>query len=341
MCCKSVLTLIMKKFKKWAAYTVIAIILIVITGISYVTLALPDVGKPQNLKIQITPQRIERGKYLANHVAVCIDCHSTRDWSKFAGPLLPNGVGAGGEKFDARVNFPGEVYVPNITPSNLKNWTDGELYRAITAGVKKDGSAIFPIMPWQSYSKMDPEDVYDIIAYIRTLEPHQTAYPKRKLNFPLNLIVNTMPKKAEPGKRPAESDTLKYGAYLVQTTACRECHTKADKGAPIPGMDLAGGNEYSLGNGAIVRSSNISPDNDTGIGKWTKEQFISRFKQFDNGSIKSIAVKPGDFQTIMPWWSYCGMSEKDLGAIYAYLKTVRPVKNRVNKFQVNTAAQIN
>ncbi|MBB5397701.1 cytochrome c [Mucilaginibacter sp. AK015] len=331
----------MKKFKKWATYIAICVALFIIAAISYVSLALPNVGEPQNIKVDATPQRIARGKYLANHVAVCIDCHSTRKWDIFAAPIDTAVIGAGGEKFDSRISFPGEVYVPNITPANLKSWTDGELYRAITTGVKKDGSAIFPIMPWQSYSKMDPEDVYDIIAYIRTLQPHAASYPKRKLDFPLNLLVNTMPKKAEPGKRPAESDTLKYGAYLVTTAACAECHTKAEKGSPIPGMEFAGGNEYGMGNGATLRAANISPDKETGIGSWTKEQFISRFKQFDNSAMKPVAVKPGEFQTIMPWWRYSGMSETDLGAIYAYLKTVKPVKNKVNKFQVDATASIN
>ncbi|RYU86581.1 c-type cytochrome [Mucilaginibacter terrigena] len=331
----------MKKFKKGAAYIAICIALIIVAAISYVTLALPNVGEPQNIKVDVTPQRIARGKYLANHVTVCVDCHSTRKWNVFAAPIDSAVLGAGGEKFDGRIGFPGEVYVPNITPSNLKNWTDGELYRAITAGVKKDGSAIFPIMPWQSYSKMDPEDVYDIIAYIRTLQPRESTYPKRKLDFPLNLLVNTMPKKAEPGKRPNEKDTLAYGAYLVQAAACRECHTKADKGTPVPGMDLAGSNEYGLGNGATLRSANITPDKETGIGSWSKEQFIARFAQYANGTAKPAAVKPGQFQTIMPWWKYGGMSQTDLGAIYAYLKTVKPVKNSVNKFQVNAAQPIN
>jgi mono/diheme cytochrome c family protein len=331
----------MKKFKKWMAYIAITIALIIVVAISYVTFALPNVGEPQNIKVDLTPQRIAHGKYLANNVAACVDCHSTRKWDVFAAPIDSAVLGAGGEKFDGRINFPGEVYVPNITPANLKSWTDGELYRAITTGVKKDGSAIFPIMPWQSYSKMDPEDVYDIIAYIRTLQPHETTYPKRKLNFPLNLIVNTMPKKAEPGKRPNENDTLAYGAYLVQAAACRECHTKADKGVPIPGMDLAGGNEYSLGGGSTLQSTNITPDKETGIGTWSKEQFVARFTQYANGTAKPTAVKAGQFQTIMPWWKYGGMTPKDLGAIYAYLKTVKPVKNEVNKFHVNSAPPIN
>jgi len=315
------------------AYIVIFVILIIVVVVAYVSIALPNVGPPQAIKVSLSPQRIAHGEYLANHVAVCVDCHSTRKWNLFAAPIDSTVLGAGGEKFDARVNFPGEVYVPNITPYNLKDWTDGEIYRAITTGVKKDGSAIFPIMPWQSYSKMDPEDVYDIIAYIRTLKPHEGAYPKRKLDFPLNLIVNTMPKKADPVKRPDQKDTLAYGAYLVQTAACRECHTKADKGTPIPGMDLAGGNEYGIGGGAILRASNITPDKKTGIGNWNKQQFVERFKQYANGLVKPTIIKSGEFQTIMPWWKYGGMSEKDLSAIYTYLKTVKPVNNSVVKFQ--------
>ncbi|RFZ85497.1 cytochrome C [Mucilaginibacter terrenus] len=327
----------MKKFKKWAAYFVVLILLVIVSAVAYVTLALPNVGKPQNLKIAYTPQRIQRGKYLANHVAVCIDCHSSRKWNVFAGPIDTTVIGAGGERFDSRVSFPGVVYVPNITPAHLKDWTDGEIYRAITTGVKKDGSAIFPIMPYGSFGKMDPEDIYSIIAYIRMLKPVKTQFPDRKLDFPLNLLVNTMPQKAQPSAIPAESDTLKYGEYLVKAAACTDCHTKAVQGKPVPGMDYAGGNEYGLGNGRLLRSANITPDKLTGIGSWSKEAFINRFKQYGNGGIKPAAVNNTDFQTIMPWWRYGGMKETDLAAIFTYLKTLKPVNNKVVKFQLVTA----
>jgi len=322
------------------AYVVIFIVLLVVSAASYIALALPNVGEPENIKVELTPKRIQRGTYLANHVTVCVDCHSTRKWNEFAAPIDSAIIGAGGEKFDAAVGFPGTVYVPNITPAHLKDWTDGELFRAITAGVKKDGSAIFPIMPWQYYATMDREDVYSIIAYIRTLKSVKTTFPKRELDFPLNLLVNTMPQKAALGKIPAESDTIKYGAYLVAAAACRDCHTKDDKGKPLPGMDFAGGHEYTLP-GATLHSSNITPDKATGIGNWTKEQFVSRFTQYANGTAKPYSVKPGDFQTIMPWWKYGGMKPSDLEAMYAYLKTVKPVNNRVVKFQANSAAVVN
>lgn len=315
------------------AYIVIFIVLIAISAVSYVTHALPNVGQPENIKVEATPKRLARGKYLANHVAVCIDCHSTRKWDQFGGPIDTAIIGAGGEKFDERISFPGAVYVPNITPTNLKSWTDGELYRAITTGVKKDGSAIFPIMPYVAFGKMDREDIFSIIAYIRTLKPHASSFPKRKLDFPLNLLVNTMPQKAMPAKIPAESDTLKYGKYLIEAAACSECHTKAVQGKPVVGMDYAGGNEYNIGGGTTIRSANITPDRISGIGAWTKEQFIARFKQYTNGSMKPYPVKQGEFQTIMPWWRYGGMKESDLAAVYTYLKTVKPVSNKVVKFE--------
>jgi mono/diheme cytochrome c family protein len=323
----------MKKFLKWTAYAVIVLVLIIIAGISYITLALPNVGKPEAIKIDATPQRIARGKYLANHVTLCMDCHSARSWDKFAGPSDSTTLGGGGEKFDAAVGFPGTVYSPNITPLNLASWSNGELFRAITTGVKKDDSAIFPIMPWPYYAKMDREDVYDIIAYMRTLKPLGKNYPVHQLDFPLSVIVHTMPKKAELGTVPSLSDTIKYGAYLLNAAACKECHTQSDKGTLKEELAFAGGQGYQLPGGGKVYSANITPDKTTGIGSWTKEQFVSRFTQYADGKVQLTPVKPGEFQTIMPWWKYAGMKTSDLEAIYTYLKTIKPIKNQVVKFE--------
>lgn len=327
----------MKKIAKIIAYLAITVVVLIIAVVCYVTLALPNVGAPENIKVEITPQRVEHGKYLANHVVLCVDCHSKRDWVKLAGPVDTNNLGGGGELFNKGVGFPGEVHVPNITPFNLSTWTDGEIFRAITTGVKKDGSAIFPLMPWLYYSKLSREDIYDVIAYIRTLKPIKTTYPKSKLDFPLNIIVHTMPAKATLGVKPGPADTLKFGAYMVQSAACKECHSQDDKGNLIAGLEFAGGRPFMV-NGITVKSANITPDTETGIGNWTKEMFIAKFKAFSDPK-EAPAVKQGGFQTIMPWWNYSGMSENELGAIYTYLKTLKPVKNNVVKFEVNPLAQ--
>ncbi|HWD87504.1 MAG TPA: c-type cytochrome [Mucilaginibacter sp.] len=329
----------MKKFIKWVAWILVVVIVIVGGLITYVVTALPNVGAAENINVDKSPEHVARGKYLVQHVVPCTDCHSPRVWDRFAGPIDTTRLGAGGEVFDSSVGFPGKVTVPDITPAKLKDWTDGELLRTFTTGVKKDGSPIFPMMPWPYFSKMDRQDAYDIVAYIRTLKPIDANYPKAELDFPLNILVHTMPKKADFGARPDPKDTVKYGAYLVQIAACKFCHTQDNKGELIPGMDFAGGKPFGMPNNRTIRTANITPDKITGIGSWSKADFLARFAAFKDPS-KAPKVSTTDFQTIMPWYVYAGMTDQDLGAIYAYLRTVKPVKNTVVKFTLNKRPQI-
>ena len=79
----------MKKFLKVIGILLAVLVLIIIGGLTYITQALPDIPVPKDLHVELTPERLARGEYLANHVAVCMDCHSTRDWNKFAAPPEP------------------------------------------------------------------------------------------------------------------------------------------------------------------------------------------------------------------------------------------------------------
>jgi cytochrome c2 len=311
------------------------IVVIAIAGIAgYLKFALPDITQSPSLTVTVTPERVKRGEYLANHVAVCMDCHSTRDWTRFTGPLLPGTLGKGGEYFGREMGFPGIFYSKNITPENLGTWTDGEIFRTITTGVDKNGNALFPVMPYLHYGKMDKEDVYDIIAYLRQLPPVKSEIPQRSIDFPMNFILNTIPANAVPLERPAKTDLVNYGHYLVTIAACIECHTQVNKGQIIPELAYAGGREFQMGNG-IVRSANITPDAETGLGNWTEATFIARFKAYTD-SVNVGKLAPNRVNTIMPWAMYGGMDTTDLRAIYAYLKTIQPVKNKVEHFQLQT-----
>jgi len=332
----------MKKALKIAGYIVGAIVLIVIGLIMYLNLAFPKVSPALAITIEATPERLERGKYLVNHVVGCIDCHSTRDWTKFAGPITPGTEGKGGEKFDkVTANFPGTIYSKNITPHNLKNWTDGELYRLITTGVTKDGKAIFPLMPYPSYAKMDPEDVKSVITYIRTLPTIETpVYPETELDFPLNIIVKLIPKDAtSPMTLPERSDTVNYGKYLVTSAACADCHTPMDdKGNRLPGMEFAGGMEFTSPlTGDKVRSANITQSHETGIGTWTEDVFLGKFQTYRDSLNRNKTVKAGEFNSAMPWMLLSGMKDEDLKAIYRYLRTIPPVEHKVEKFTAKVA----
>lgn len=321
----------MKKLLKIIGYGFI-LVLILITGlIIYVKTMLPNVGPAPELKVAITPEKIERGKYLANHVMLCMDCHSTRDWSLFSGPMVMGTEGKGGEVFDQNMGFPGKYVAPNITPFGLQNWTDGEIFRAMTSGVSKDGRALFPIMPYHNYGQLDTKDLEAVIAYIRSLSPIENTPEMSGSDFPMNLIINTMPKKPQPGSIPAPTDKINYGKYITTAAGCMDCHTRQEKGEYV-GEQFAGGFEFKFPDGSIARSANITPDKTTGLGNWTREQFLNRFKIFEDSSYVDTKVTPGEFQTPMPWTMYSDMKTEDLVAIFNYLQSIKPVQNQVEKF---------
>lgn len=319
---------------------VLLIVLVLASGLlAYVKLALPDVGDPEDLTIERTPERIERGKYLANSVSVCMDCHSVRDWSKFSGPPMPGTLGQGGDRFDQSMGLPGVFIAKNITPFGISRYTDGELFRVITTGVTKEGRPMFPLMPYLYYGRMDREDIYDIIAYIRTLSPIESTIPESVVDAPFNFLIHTMPQKANLQKKPDPTDELAYGAYMANASGCVECHSPVDKGQIIIERSFSGGRDFKYPDGAIVRSANITPDSETGIGKWSREQFIRMFKQYTDSTYTIPNVNPGEFNSVMPWTMYAKMKESDLSAIYAYLKTVKPISNTVIKFTPAGEAQ--
>ena len=296
----------------------VIVVLVIAGAITYVKVALPDVPDAPDLNVEITPERVERGKYLANNLMGCMDCHAERDFSKFTAPVIEGTQGGGGEKWGHEGGFEGELYAPNITPYALKNWTDGEIYRAITVGVNKNGEALFPIMPYLQYGKLPDEDIYAVIAYLRTLPEIENTVPIRELDFPLNLIVNTIPKgNNDKMTHPDHSNKLDYGKYLVTAGACIECHTRQEKGEFVMEEYLGGGFEFLMPNGTLVTSANITPDKENGIGDWDVNKFVQTFHQYRDSSFVPHEVKQGQYNTIMPWTYYCRLDEPELEAVTA------------------------
>ena len=321
----------MKKAIKVIFFIIAGLIVVVALLALYVKKGLPRVGKPMELKVEITPRRVSHGEYLAKSVAGCMICHSSRDFAFYGGPVKENSLGMGGELFGRDQGFPGNIYAPNLTPYAKSEWTDGELFRAITSGVSKDGHALFPIMNYPAYGKMDQEDVFSIIAYIRTLPSVKNDVKATELDFPLNFIVNTIPAKATLMPKPDSNNAIAYGQYLVRTASCVECHSKADKGKIIAGTEFGGGREFGMENGQVLYSANITPDMETGIGNWSRELFIRKFKQYSDSAYQPKKLGAGELNSAMPWMAYTGMRESDLRAIYAYLHSLKPIHNMVKK----------
>ena len=296
-------------------------------GVAYLFSAFPKADPPASVTIEATPERLARGRYLAENVSGCVTCHSQRDWTKFAGPVKPGTEGAGGQRFADGV--PGVLYSKNITPAAVGSWTDGELIRAITGGVSRDGTPLFPLMAYPRFGKMAEDDVHAIVAYVRSLKAVDSVVPNRTLTFPMNLITRTIPEPGRYGARPPVTDTVAYGEYMVNAALCADCHTPIDnRGQALPGREFSGGMEFTQ-LGYRARSANITPDADTGIGSWTEQQFIDKFKAFEQPDDHTLSDAERRQFTEMPWSTYAGMTREDLSAIYAYLRTLKPVVNRV------------
>ena len=315
---------------------VVGIVLLVVAalaaiGVSYLSLRKPAQRAASAVKVEPTPERVARGKYLVNHVSICFDCHSERT-TAYGLPFKPGREGVGGFIWDNSIKFPGVLAAANITPdpeTGIGSWTDGEIVRAMREGVDREGKALFPIMPYGHLRHMSDDDAYAIVAYLRTIKPQRYEEPEKKLDVPLNFIETFIPQPLDaPVPPPAQNE---YGKYLTSIGMCAECHTpRNEKDQPLEGMEFAGGWEMHAPTFKVT-TANITPHPSNWMGKATKEEFIGRFRSFATLAAASAEAKDGK-NTLMPWISYSGMSDEDLGAIYDYLKTVKPIENPVKTF---------
>ncbi len=279
---------------------------------------------------------LERGEYLVMHVVPCLDCHSKRDFSKYSGPIVPGSEGMGGEAFDSKLlgEFPGVIYAKNITPdpeTGIGTWTDEDILKAMTQGISKTGDTLFPLMPYVNFSHMAKSDLMSIIAYIRTLKPIKNKVPDRNLMVPIGMVYPAIAiqRSLDENKMPDPSDKVQYGGYLANAAACADCHTPQVKGQPDFSRLYAGGFYFNFNN-IKINTANITPDSATGIGTWTEERFMTKFTQYREEA--GYNHDPGKQNTYMPLTLYAGMTDEDLKSIFAYLKSLKPISQLVEKY---------
>jgi len=309
---------------KKVVLAVLGVVVVLVAGAAIFLLTKKPAQRPPSPEqIAGTPERLARGAYLTEHVLNCTHCHSVADAASFGHPPKEGTAGIGGNCWSEEMGIPGHLCATNLTPdpdTGLGRWTDGEILRAFREGVSRDGHALFPLMPYGIYRTLSDEDAASVVAYLRTLKPVRNPIPARVLKMPTKVIVNFIPRPIEgPVAAPDRKDPLAYGRYLATVGGCEECHTpQDDHHQPIAGREFAGGRDFGG-----VRSANITPD-DTGIREMTRDQFIDAFKT----SAERRPVAP-ERNSEMGWMAYAGMTEEDLGALYDFLRTVKPVKNDV------------
>ncbi len=239
----------------WIA-TVVAVL--VLGAFVYLGLAYPKAEDPPAVEIEATPELLARGDYLFNNVTGCVVCHSPHEPTVAGARVIPGSEGEGGPEFP--IGSAGTLFAKNITPAALGEWSDGDIVRALRDGVSRDGTALFPLMPYFNCRRLSEFDGPAIGASTRTLAPRGSEVPERELAFPMNLIVRMMPGPAGPfPTAPVPSNTVAHGEYLVTAASCGDCHSPMDdRGRPLPGRELSGGNPFPTGDGWVAHTANIT-----------------------------------------------------------------------------------
>lgn len=292
--------------------------------------------EPVDVAVTKSEAQVARGEYLATAVMACDACHTQRDWTRYSGPPKEGSGFAGSgdiareERFSDRFSFS----APNLTPHHLGSWSDGEVARAIVFGQRPDGRGLFPYMPYFEYREaLARDDLAALVAFLRTL-PTEPGPPPVQARFPMpGFVLNGFPEPRELREKPPQPGAADYGRYLTEVAGCLGCHTDADRRGNFVGPRYGGGREFKVPapGGGVVRSANLTPDDETGLGAWTRERFIARFRDASLAQARQQAVSPGGFNTVMPYWAWARLREEDLGAIFDYLRTLPAVKRPVVK----------
>jgi mono/diheme cytochrome c family protein len=325
----------MKTFLKIVGGLVLAVIAFLAGAVTWLSVRKPESRPPSMEKVEASAAQLARGKYVVENVADCLGCHSDHVL-KFGFPVKPGTAGEGGYIFDKNIGFPGVVAAQNITSDadfGLGKWTDGEIIRAMREGIDRNGEALFPMMPYQHFRSMSDDDAKAVVAYLRTLKPVHNTVPPKHIDFPVNLLVKFAPKPCDGVvKTPDPHDSVAYGHYLTTIGGCYECHTPHDDhNELVAEKPFAGGWEMK-GPWGRNFTANLTPSPGTYMSHATREEFIGRFKSFASIDVTTAPDAPVGHNTVMPWLSFAGMTENDLGAIYDYLKTVKPIENKVVTF---------
>lgn len=314
----------MKRLGRILLYVLGALLLLLALGITFTVGWRPFIGPRArvltNRQFERTPERVARGRYLVTGLAGCESCHTPKDWKTHGAPGVP-GMDLAGQIIPLP-ELPGRVVAPNLTPDSetgSATWTDDQIARSIREGIGHDGRTIFPMMPYQAYRNISDEDVASIVVYLRSIPAVRNPLPRTKLDFPVNYLIRNVPQPVTSAvSGPDPKDVVQRGKYLA-TMGCG-CHIPADRSGPLPGMEYGGG-EVLTGPWGSATSANITQDA-TGISYYDEAKFISVLRTGYVGARK--------LNSIMPFGEFQNLTDHDLKAIFAFLKSVAPVRHRVD-----------
>jgi mono/diheme cytochrome c family protein len=263
---------------------------------------------------------VARGEYIVRNVAVCGHCHS-------ADPRNADGPLSGGLAF--RNWRLGTIRAANLTPdreTGLGAWSDAEIVRAIRSGEDREGHTLAPVMPYAWFRGMSERDALAVARYLKSLPPVRNPLRNSpSLVYRAARVFTLGPASPTATVAPRPAADAEYGRYLANhVSLCGDCHTPRGGLQQKADMDrlFAGDASSSF----PANPANLTPDPETGIGRWTEEDFLRALRTGVNPRGDSI-------HPFMPWHELRRMRDDDLRAIYRYLRTLPAIRNPVPEKQ--------
>ena len=269
---------------------------------------------------------LERGKYLVNTIMACGNCHTPKDPD--GAPILEREL-SGGLAFTIP---PFNGTAANVTPdreTGIGNWSDDDIKRALTHGARPanarlPGVPLAALMAAGFFKALLPEDQTAIVAYLRSLKPVRNSVPDPVYRLP---VQHDHYPEADAGyTQDMMRDPVKRGSYLVTIGHCMECHSPRERGVSDYSKLGKGGRRFSSKevqgfpvNWPGTTAPNITSHPEKGLGDWSNAEIKRAITQ-------GISRNGRKLQPPMDFASYRGMTDDDLNAIVAYLRTVPPLE---------------
>ena len=271
--------------------------------------------------------QIERGRYLTV-LSDCASCHTVPG---------SNQPFAGGRPLETPF---GNIVAPNITPdpeTGIGSWSDDSFDAAVRGGLRRNGSRLYPAMPYTAYTKMSRDDVLAIRAYLNTVTPVRNAVVANTLPFPFNIRLSMRVWNAlyfSPGDYkpdPQKSAEWNRGAYLVDGPGhCGACHTpKTFLGGDKTDRYLRGGFLQGWSAPDITGNARV------GVGAWSSEDLVAYLKSGHN----RVSAATGPMAEVVSL-STEYMTDPDLKAIATYLKSLSGETNHPQSLPKDNPAMV-
>jgi mono/diheme cytochrome c family protein len=245
-----------------------------------------------DVRVAGTPEQIARGAYLVSAFPGCASCHSS---NRSATPVILDGNGPLPELVAL-----GNFYAANLTPGGrIKDWSDGEIIRAIREGMDRDGRPLV-VMPSEEYRHLSDQDAQAIVAYLRSQPAVSKSLPPQQPNFLAMMLLGAgqipLSNQAPVGSvtAPGRGPTREWGEHLVDISGCRSCHGPALDAQNIP---------QGPPPGPSLRS----------VKGWSEADFLRTMKTGLTPTGRQLNPE------FMPWPQFARGSDDDLRALHAYL----------------------